>query len=128
MTQVDPLKVSCHALNRLRDACYACSKDHGFHDRDNFDLWFANQCNNLTAEISELWDAWRTHKSTEYCDKADKMRAQGLTPLTCQSEELADIIIRVCDMAGRMNIDLEMAVYNKFQYNLTRPYKHGKRN
>lgn len=41
-------------------------------------------------------------------------------------EELADIVIRVADLAGGYNIDLEWEVAKKMDYNLKRPYKHGK--
>lgn len=41
------------------------------------------------------------------------------------SEELADIIIRVMDMAEGLNIDLERAVLAKHKKNEKRPYRHG---
>jgi len=41
--------------------------------------------------------------------------------------ELADIVIRVCDLAGAMEIDLETAIREKMDYNETRESKHGKR-
>lgn len=39
--------------------------------------------------------------------------------------ELADIIIRVCDLAGALGIDLEAEVARKAAYNETRTYRHG---
>jgi hypothetical protein len=39
--------------------------------------------------------------------------------------ELADILIRVADLAGALNIDLEKALLEKMAYNATRPYRHG---
>ena len=41
-------------------------------------------------------------------------------------EELADILIRVADLAGGKGIDLESAVTNKIARNFQRSYKHGK--
>ena len=41
--------------------------------------------------------------------------------------ELADVIIRICDVCGKYKIDLEKAIQLKMEYNKTRPYKHGKR-
>lgn len=41
--------------------------------------------------------------------------------------ELADIIVRVADLAQRQGIDLETVVEIKMRYNETRPPKHGKR-
>ena len=39
--------------------------------------------------------------------------------------ELADVIIRVLDMAEHYGIDIETALIEKHAYNKTRPYKHG---
>lgn len=39
--------------------------------------------------------------------------------------ELADLIIRVADMAEGYNIDLDTAIKLKMEYNKTRPYRHG---
>ena len=39
--------------------------------------------------------------------------------------ELADVIIRVYDLAGALGIDLDEAVEIKHNYNKTRPFRHG---
>ena len=39
--------------------------------------------------------------------------------------ELADIVIRVLDLAEYYGIDMGEAIAQKHAYNLTRPYKHG---
>lgn len=39
--------------------------------------------------------------------------------------ELADVIIRVLDLCGGLNIDIEKAVLEKMKYNEDRPYRHG---
>ena len=43
----------------------------------------------------------------------------------CISEELADIIIRVFDMAEALKIDIIGAVERKHKINIARPYRHG---
>ena len=40
-------------------------------------------------------------------------------------EELADIIIRVLDTAGGLDLDISGAVADKLQKNRTRGYRHG---
>lgn len=40
--------------------------------------------------------------------------------------ELADIVIRVFDLAGALGIDLADAIKEKAAFNATRPHKHGK--
>lgn len=42
------------------------------------------------------------------------------------AEELADVVIRVCDLAGGLSIDLENEIEQKMRRNESRPYKHGK--
>lgn len=42
-------------------------------------------------------------------------------------DELADIVIRVMDLAEYKNIDLEAHIKAKMKYNSMRPYKHGKK-
>lgn len=41
-------------------------------------------------------------------------------------EELADVAIRLCDLCGGLEIDLESEIERKMQINEQRPYKHGK--
>lgn len=41
--------------------------------------------------------------------------------------ELADIIIRTCNVAGRIDMNLEGAIREKLNYNKTRPIKHGRK-
>jgi NTP pyrophosphatase (non-canonical NTP hydrolase) len=43
------------------------------------------------------------------------------------AEELADVVIRIGDLCGELDIDIEIAIRNKMERNKLRPYKHGKR-
>ena len=42
------------------------------------------------------------------------------------SDEIADAIIRLFDLCGQLNIDIEKCIKWKHEYNKSRPYKHGK--
>lgn len=42
-------------------------------------------------------------------------------------DELADIMIRVMDLAAYKGVDLEAHIKAKMRYNSTRPHKHGKK-
>lgn len=42
------------------------------------------------------------------------------------AEELADIVIRVLDLAEGFGIDIEKEVLEKMEYNKTRPYRHNR--
>lgn len=41
-------------------------------------------------------------------------------------DEIADTIIRLLDLCGYLDIDIESHIKTKLEYNKTRPYKHGK--
>lgn len=41
-------------------------------------------------------------------------------------DEIADTLIRLFDLAGYMNLDLDFHVQAKLRYNSTRPKRHGK--
>lgn len=41
--------------------------------------------------------------------------------------ELADAVIRICDLAGYYKIDLEEVIRQKMAYNLRRPRLHGRK-
>lgn len=43
------------------------------------------------------------------------------------AEELADVFIRLGDLCGWLDIDIESAIIDKQIKNRDRPYKHGKR-
>lgn len=64
---------------------------------------------NFHGEASELWEAARAGTLREPCDKADKMRAYGIEPLTCVAEEVADMVIRVFDIGSVFEVDIDAA-------------------
>jgi len=80
---------------------------------------------NQHSETTELWEAARNGALFSPCDKAPKMEANGLQPLTCAEEEVADIMIRLLDLSHYLGIDLAKAVLNKQLYNASRPHRHG---
>lgn len=65
----------------------------------------------IHSEISEALEAYR--KNIPEGDKG------------CLSEELADAVIRIFDMAEGLGINIVKAVEMKHEFNLTRPYRHG---
>lgn len=46
--------------------------------------------------------------------------------LTGEAAELADVLIRIFHYCGKRGIDLGHAVLTKHEYNISRPYRHGK--
>lgn len=113
-------------LNELRDVVAKNAEDKGFREGQLGQLlraavYTANQ----HGESSEFWEAFRGGKLNEPCDKAEKMKALGLPPLTAAEEEIADEIIRALDKADAHKADVAKAVAVKMLYNATRPPLHG---
>lgn len=120
-------------LNEMAASIYEFNKTMGWHSKAP-DL--AVYLMNMYSEVSELWEAWREGKvqqpsTSSYvdpatlCDKAEKMKALGLAPLTCIEEELADMLIRTLDTAHAFGVDIDRAVETKRAYNATRAHRHG---
>lgn len=53
-------------------------------------------------------------------------KSDHISKFSGAEEELADMIIRICDMAQARNWKLEEAILAKLKYNESRPKKHGK--
>ena len=69
----------------------------------------------MHAELSEALEAMRHGwPQSEVVPEVD--------PVT---EELADVVIRILDFAGRKELPLAEAIVSKIEYNRTRPHKHG---
>lgn len=76
----------------------------------------------IHSEVSEALEAWRQVD----CDVTeiryrDDGKPEGF------AVELADIVIRVLDLAESIGVDLEEVIALKHAYNQGRPYRHGKR-
>lgn len=109
-------------------AAYGRALDKGFHDGDA--LMSERErvsvaINNLHSEVSEMWEAYRAGTLHKPCNKAERMAAMGLRPLTCIEEEMADVALRNSDNARAFGVDLQEAMAIKHAYNGTRAARHG---
>ena len=74
----------------------------------------------IHSEVSEVLEELREGH------EPNSIRYDGTKPLGV-AIEMADIVIRVADMAAHLGVDLASAIEIKHRYNATRPRKHGKR-
>ena len=75
----------------------------------------------IHSEVSEALEAYR-ETGLEQLDKVwytSTDKPEGFTV------ELADVLIRIADLCGEFNLDLEDTLKTKMEYNKTRPYRHG---
>lgn len=138
MLTTSPKPEQLDLLNELRDAIANNARQKGFRDKFAEGLtpeqWAGKPGQLIRASVftanqhgesSEFWEAFRDGRLNEPCDKAEKMKAAGLPPLTCAEEEIADEIIRALDKAEAFGVDVGKAVAAKMTYNAGRPALHG---
>jgi len=102
-------------LNELTDRVHQLAKDKGWHSFQETDHEYSVRArNNLHGEVAELWEAHRAGNLNQPCDKAERMDALGIKPLTCAEEELADIVIRVLDTGAREKTGVCVSDHDRF--------------
>lgn len=72
----------------------------------------------IHSEVSEALEDYRVDKLATVPRQSDG-KPEGF------ATELADIVIRVMDLAGALGIDLEAEIVRKMDFNDTRSYRHG---
>lgn len=93
---------------------------------------FTKMCRSVHANAVDkgFWEAPRNTGEaialmhSELSEALEIARKDG--PKDKLTEELADCVIRIMDFCEGKDLPLAMAVWKKNEYNLTRPYKHGK--
>lgn len=71
----------------------------------------------VTSEVSEVLEDVRTGAFVKPSEK--------IPAISAGAEELADVVIRIMDIAETMNFDLGDAILKKMAYNKKREFKHG---
>ncbi|UOE54937.1 MazG nucleotide pyrophosphohydrolase domain-containing protein [Cytobacillus oceanisediminis] len=91
-------------LNELCKEAFETAKSKGWHDepRETGTLLAL-----IHSEVSEALEADRKGDQENF------------------AEELADVLIRIFDLCGAKEIDLDKAVTQKMERNKGRSYKHG---
>ena len=93
-------------IKYLTKLCHRIAKEKGFWDKRRN---VGEMLMLIVTELSEAMEAYR---------RSDKKNF---------NEEVADVFIRLFDLCGGLNIDIEKEITKKSKKNKKRPYKHGKR-
>ena len=100
-------------INELADAVHANAVAKGF--------WSAQRnvpealCL-IHSEVSEGLEALRHGNGP----------SEHIPEFSGLEEELADVVIRVCDLSAGLGLRLGQAIVAKMQFNASRPHLHGK--
>lgn len=102
-----PEKEQIHemSLNQLSQYCHRIAVEKGFWDEKR------NMGETLMLIVTELAEAMEAHRTQDQENF---------------NEEIADTFIRLLDLCGGLNLDLEAEIAKKSEKNKNRPYKHGK--
>lgn len=119
-------------LTELSKQVHQNNKDKGFYDIPTSTL---ERLALIHSEVSEALEADRSDKFTKVNPRSvlgwaddDVFNLDFKDEIKDTFEdELADVIIRVLDLAGSKGIDIQSHVDAKIRYNKLRPYKHGKK-
>lgn len=93
-------------VNELQTLCYGLSKDSGWHDKP---VEFGTRIALIHSEASEALEGHRKRLMDDHLPNRPMAEV-----------ELADVIIRVCDLAGAEGYDLGGAIVEKLAYNQQR--------
>lgn len=112
------------AIDELADEVSTVAESKGFWDEGTGVSEVAAKLALVHSEVSEALEVHRKQYTDGEEDPSAHMTSMQENDFT---EELADIVIRVFDIAGELSLDIGDSIVNKVETNKTRPPKHGKR-
>lgn len=101
-------------INKWVEDIHEYAKDKGWWDTDRE---FPEICATIHSEVSEAFEEARNGNMHVYYDELSKPEGVPI--------ELVDAMIRIMDYFGHMGWDMDELLRFKYEYNLTRDYRHG---
>lgn len=126
-------------INETIAAAHKTATEKGFWDKPNWNL--GEKLMLITSELGEALEADRTGIKANR-EEFDKFLSGNGNSIPDEEsyvtnfkshikdsfeDEMADAVIRLFDLAGKMNIDLEYHIRHKMKFNSTRDKLHGKK-
>lgn len=105
------------SFKEMSQRAYDLAAAKGFWDNQEADCKLSEQVALLHSECSELLEAIRKDNPPD-----DKIK-----DFSSAEAELADLVIRVMNLAWAKGWDVGGAILAKHKYNVSRPFKHGKK-
>jgi len=102
---LDQTEIKGKSLNELAAICHAIAVSKGFWDQERN---IGEALMLVVTELAEAMEAYRLQNQDNF------------------KEELADTFIRLLDLCGGLEVDIEAEIARKSAKNKNRPYKHGK--
>lgn len=117
-------------IKELVEKAYQNAVDHGFWS--DWNIMRLAIAESYKAEKSDLWkDAQNSLICTRLMlivgEVSEAMEGLRENDIDNFKEELADVAIRLADLCGGLDIDLETEIKKKMEINKLRPYLHGKK-
>lgn len=125
-----------HTFNKWAADIHGNAVAHGWWEEERNLLEIVALCH---SELSEAVEEYRAGRPLVYCHDCGvplgEMAAadcteclkRGVSKPEGVAVELVDCVIRILDYLGHVGVDVDAIMEEKYRYNLTRPYKHGKR-
>lgn len=107
----------CQLFEQVQADAHATAVAKGFWENTEQGYNKPEKLMLIASEVFEAFEELRKGRELQPCPK---------TGLKNIEAELADVIIRIMDLAGREDLRIAEAICAKMEYNKTRPHKHGK--
>lgn len=100
-------------IGNLVSLCHGAAVNAGWHSDletgERIQLNVGERMTLIHSEVSEAFEAYRKNLMDDHLPDRNGVEC-----------ELADAVIRICDLAGMLDLDLEGAIIAKIKYNQTR--------